>query len=94
MEKLALALVIASWKLRPYFHAYSIKVLIDYPLRQVLQKPESLGRMLKWAIELGQFDMNYWPRMAIKGQAFIDFITEFTYSNTIEVAGWHVATRQ
>ena len=33
MEKLALALVIASQKLRPYFHSYTIRVLTNYPLR-------------------------------------------------------------
>ena len=53
LEKLALALVVASRKLRPYFHAHSIMVLTNYPLRQVLQKPEALGKLLKWAIELG-----------------------------------------
>ena len=52
MEKLALALVIASRKLRPYFHSHTIQVLTNYPLRQVLQKPDASGRLLKWAIEL------------------------------------------
>ncbi|XP_074337671.1 uncharacterized protein LOC141674868 [Apium graveolens] len=33
--------------------------------------------MLKWAIELGQFDLEYCPRTAIKGQALADFILEF-----------------
>ena len=33
MEKLALALVIASRKLRPYFHAHSIEVFTNYPLK-------------------------------------------------------------
>ena len=36
MEKMALALVIASRKLRPYFHSHLIQVLTNYPLRQVL----------------------------------------------------------
>ena len=35
-KKLALALVIASRKLRPYFHAHLIKVLTNYLLHQVL----------------------------------------------------------
>ena len=61
LEKLALALVVVSRKLRPYFHTYSIEVLTNYPLRQVLQKSEVSGRLLKWAIELGQFDMNFCP---------------------------------
>ena len=47
MEKLALALVIASRKLRPYFHSHTIRVLTNYPLRQVLQKPDALGCLLK-----------------------------------------------
>ena len=33
---LALALVVVSRKLRPYFHAHIIEVLTNYPLRQVL----------------------------------------------------------
>ena len=59
LEKLALALMVASRKLRPYFHPHSIEVLTNYPLRQVLQKPEASGRLLKWVIKLGQFDMNF-----------------------------------
>ena len=46
-EKLALALMVASRKLRPYFYAHLIEVLTNYPLSQVLQKPEALGRFLK-----------------------------------------------
>ena len=47
IEKLALTLVIASRKLRPYFHSYTIHVLTNYPLRQVLQKLDALVRPLK-----------------------------------------------
>ena len=78
MEKLALALVIASRKLRPYFQSHTIRVLTNYPLRQVLQKPDASGQFLKWAIELSQFDIKFVPRPAIKGQALVDFIVEFT----------------
>ena len=42
-----------------------------------MHKPEVTGRMLKWAIELGQFDLEYKSRTAIKGQALADFILEF-----------------
>ena len=56
-------------------------------MRQVLQKPKASGRLLKWVIKLGQFDINYHPRIRIKGQALADFIVEFTYSNTTEVVG-------
>ena len=53
LEKLALAFMVASRKQRSYFHTHLIKVLTNYPLRQVLQKPEASGRLLKWAIEFG-----------------------------------------
>jgi len=76
MEKLALALVITSRKLRHYFQAHSVQVLTNQPLRQVLQKPDASGRLLKWSIELSQFEVDYKPRMAIKGQALADFVAE------------------
>ena len=44
LEKLTLAFMVASRKLRPYFHTYPIKVLTNYPLHQVLQKVEALGK--------------------------------------------------
>ena len=53
LEKLALALIVAPRKLRPYFHAHPIEVLTNYLLRQVLQKSEASGRLLTWMIELG-----------------------------------------
>ena len=78
MEKLALALVIASRKLRPYFHSHTIRVLTNYSLRQVLQKLDASGRLPKCVIELSQFDNKFVPRPTIKGQALADFIAEFT----------------
>ena len=51
MEKLILALVTAARKLRPYFQAHTIEVSIEYPMKQVLHKPETSGRLMKWALE-------------------------------------------
>ncbi|CAL9024301.1 unnamed protein product [Prunus brigantina] len=78
LEQLAYALVLSARRLRPYFQAHSIDVLTNQPLRQVLQKPETSGRLVKWAIELGEFDIRYHPRPSEKGQAVADFISEFT----------------
>ncbi|CAA0842069.1 Unknown protein, partial [Striga hermonthica] len=83
MEKLAFALVIAARKLRPYFQEHSITVRTSYPLRQILHRPDTSRRMIKWAIELGQFDIHYQPRTAIKAQALSDFIAEFTPAITV-----------
>ena len=77
MEKLILALVTATRKLRPYFQAHTIEVPTEYPMKQVLQKPETSGRLMKWAIELSEFDIRYKPKTAIKGQVLADFVMEF-----------------
>ncbi|KAM1576007.1 hypothetical protein ACFX10_032379 [Malus domestica] len=78
-EKLAIVLVMSVRKLRPYFQAHSIIVLTNHPLRQILQSPDTSGRMIKRAIALGEFDISYQPKPAEKGQAVADFIADFTY---------------
>ena len=53
--------------------------MTDQPIKKSMSKPEAAGRMVQWAIELSQFDIEYHPRTAIKAQALADFITEFTF---------------
>ena len=79
IEKLVLALVVAARKLRPYFQAHVILVPTSHPLCQVLQNLDVSGRLTKWAIELGKFNIKFMPRTTIKGQAIADFMAEFTY---------------
>ena len=43
-----------------------------------MSNPEVVGRLALWAIELSEFDIQYRPRTAIKGQVVADFIAEFT----------------
>ena len=78
MEKLILALVTAARQLRPYLQAHTIEVPTEYPMKQVLHKPEVSGRLMKWAIELSEFDIRYKPKTGIKGQVLADFVMEFT----------------
>ena len=84
MEKLILALVTAARKLRPYFQAHTIEVPTEYPMKQVLHKLETSGRLMKWAIELSEFDIRYKPKTAIKGQILADFVMEFTSAKNAE----------
>ena len=79
MEKLAFALVMAARKLKPYFQAHTVIVLIDKPLRRAMSNPNAAGQLALWAIELSEFDIQYRPRTAIKGQVVADFIAKFTY---------------
>ena len=46
-----------------------------------MNKPKATGRMVQWAIELSQFDIEYHPRTAIKAQALADFIAKFTLTD-------------
>ncbi|XP_021996094.1 uncharacterized protein LOC110893290 [Helianthus annuus] len=50
--------------------------LTNYHLGQILSKPDVAGRLAKWAIELGGYNIFYKPRPAIKGQVLADFATE------------------
>ncbi|GJX13808.1 reverse transcriptase domain-containing protein [Tanacetum coccineum] len=62
--------------LRRYFQAHLIAVIADQPIKQILSRPENVGRMLKWRFELEAFDVTYRPRTFIRGQVLIDFIVE------------------
>ncbi|GJX60221.1 reverse transcriptase domain-containing protein [Tanacetum coccineum] len=76
MEKLVLALVHASKRLKRYFQAHPIIVITDQPIQQVLSRPEVAGRLQKWSIELGEYAIHYRPRVSVKGQILADFIVE------------------
>ena len=77
MENLILALVTVTRKLRLYFQAHTIEIPTEYPMKQVLHKLETSRRLMKWAIELSEFDIRYKPKTA-KGQVLADFVMEFT----------------
>ncbi|GJR29264.1 reverse transcriptase domain-containing protein [Tanacetum coccineum] len=76
MEKLVLALVHASKRLKRYFQAHPIIVVTDQPIKNILSNPEVAGRMQKWSIQLGEFGIHYRPRVSVKGQVLADFIVE------------------
>ncbi|XP_020963402.1 uncharacterized protein LOC110265013 [Arachis ipaensis] len=82
LEKLTLALLTSSRRLRQYFQGHQVVVRTDQGIRQVLQKPDLAGRMMTWAIELSQYDLRYEPRHAIKAQAMTDFLVEVTRDPT------------
>nr|XP_027122031.1 uncharacterized protein LOC113738972 [Coffea arabica] len=84
VEKLVLGLVHAARRLKPYFLAHPISVRTDQPLRQILVRPEASGRLTKWAVELGEYDLSYEPRTAIKAQALADFLAELTFTEIRE----------
>ncbi|XP_074377252.1 uncharacterized protein LOC141718766 [Apium graveolens] len=79
-KKFAYGLVMASQKLRHYFQSRTIHVVTSQPLKKILTRPEASGRVVAWSTELGEFDLKYVPRTAIKAQALADFMVECTFS--------------
>nr|ABA96229.2 retrotransposon protein, putative, unclassified [Oryza sativa Japonica Group] len=77
-QKMFYAILMASRKLRHYFQAHRVTVVTSYPLSQILHNREGTGRVVKWAIELSEFDLHFEPRHAIKSQALADFVAEWT----------------
>ena len=57
IEKLAFAFITASRKLRHYFQAHVINVMIDHPLKKAMNKLEAARRLIQWAVELSEFDI-------------------------------------
>ncbi|KAL2253428.1 UNVERIFIED_CONTAM: Retrovirus-related Pol polyprotein from transposon 17.6 [Sesamum indicum] len=78
IEKLALAVVVTARKPRPYFQSHRIVVRTNHPLKNILTRPEASGRMIKWAVELGEFDITYQSRTAEKTQILADFMVEIS----------------
>ena len=81
IEKLAFALIVALRKLCPYFQTHVILVMTDQPLQKAMGRPDAEGRIVQWAMELSQFDVDYRPRTVIKVQALADFVAEFTMAD-------------
>ena len=50
VQKLLYAILITSRKLRHYFEAYHIAVVIEYPIGDILRSKEASDRIIKWAV--------------------------------------------
>ena len=64
--------------MRHYLVGQTIHVISKVnPLRLLMTKRSSLnGRLAKWALLLAQYEMQFLPQKAVKGQAVTDFLAE------------------
>nr|GEX55131.1 reverse transcriptase domain-containing protein [Tanacetum cinerariifolium] len=76
MEKLDLALFHMTRRLRRYFKAHPVKVITDQPIKNILNNTETFGKLAKYAVELGAYNITFIPRNAVKGQVLEDFLSE------------------
>ncbi|XP_074577626.1 uncharacterized protein LOC141834082 [Curcuma longa] len=59
-----------------YFSSHLLKDVKTHNLGWVLTQPEASGRLIKWTVELDEYDIQYQPRSAIKAQALADFLAK------------------
>jgi hypothetical protein len=65
-------------KLKHYFLAHIVWIVSDRPLAWVLQSKEATWQITQWAVEIGQYDVEFVPWRLIKSQALTYFIAKWT----------------
>ena len=78
VQKVLYAVLITSRNLIHYFQAHPVSVVTNFPIGDILHNREAVGRIAKWAVELGSFELDFKPRTAVKSQALVDFLAEWT----------------
>ncbi|XP_019191511.1 PREDICTED: uncharacterized protein LOC109186059 [Ipomoea nil] len=68
-EKAIFVMDTTSKKLGHYFQAHPVRVLTNQPLEAVLRASGSGSGLIKWSTRLSQYNVQFKPRPAIKGQA-------------------------
>ena len=80
IQKLIYAVILARRKLQHYFLGHPITVVSSFPLGEIIKSREATGRIAKWSVDLMSETLTYAPHKAIKSQALVDFVTEWTDS--------------
>lgn len=78
IQKLLYTILITRRKLRHYFDMHPIMVVSAFPLGEVVQNHDIMGRVTKWTLELMGEGITYAPRTAVKSQVLMDFVVEWT----------------
>jgi hypothetical protein len=65
-QKLLYTLLITLRKLRHYFQDHKILVKSSFLLGEIIRNCDASGHIFKWSVELGEFEIEFFPRKAIK----------------------------
>ena len=82
IERLYLALVWATWRLRHYVIEYSIFLVsrLD-PLRCMFDRPVLTDRLMRWLVLLIEFDIQYVTQKSVKGSVVVDHLASLPVSD-------------
>jgi ribonuclease HI len=50
----------------------------SFPLGEIIRNRDANSRIVKWSVELGEFEIEFCPRQAIKSQILAEFVSEWT----------------
>jgi hypothetical protein len=50
----------------------------SFPLGEIIHNRDANGCIVKWSVELGEFEIEFFPRQAIKSQILTDFVSVST----------------
>ncbi|XP_066344515.1 uncharacterized protein [Miscanthus floridulus] len=78
VQKLLYAVLITLLNLHHYFEYYKIAVVTESPLGDILCNKEANGRIIKLAIELSTYSIEFRSKPTMKSQALADFVAEWT----------------
>jgi ribonuclease HI len=77
VQKLIYAILITSRKLKHYFDGYRVVVMTNFSLGDIIRNKEANRLIVKWAMELCPYLIEFQGHMTIKSQALVDFIVEW-----------------
>jgi hypothetical protein len=68
--------------LKHYFDGYQVVVKTSFLLGDIIWNKDANGHIVKWAMELCPYSLEFQSRTTIKSQALVDFIVEWTDLST------------
>ncbi|KAI3472363.1 hypothetical protein Pfo_031104 [Paulownia fortunei] len=77
IEKICLALIFTIQKLKHYFQAHTVRLISKAnPLKYVMTRPVLSDKLVRWYLQLQQFEIIYVPQKAVKEQVLADFLVD------------------
>eukprot|EP00261_Vitis_vinifera_P030644 XP_019071887.1 PREDICTED: uncharacterized protein LOC109121615 [Vitis vinifera] len=82
IERLCLAVVWATRRLRHYMTEYSVLLVSQLdPLRYLFDRPVLTGRLMRWLVLLTEFDIHYVTQKSVKGSIVADHLASLPISD-------------